>query len=169
MDRSPTQQLEWRKSQIWWILLPLVMAAVVAVLFPWMEDRREEAHQETCLSNMENVALWMLAYAAHNDGMLPMGPDWVEEMGEHIKDRDALICPAAPASAPVSYVFNPRLYGANLSDLEDPHSMVVLYEGQLGEIVNRHRGGANYAYADGFVEWREAPPEDLDIVAVEEP
>lgn len=169
MQQDRKKALELRKEQIWWILLPLVMAVVVAVVMPAIERYQQEAQQRRCLHNMRNLALWTLTYAADNEGILPTGPDWAGEIAEYVEDSDAFVCPAADAEgASVNYVLNPDLRGRDVSLIENPHETVLIYEGQVGEIVERHDGGANYAFADGSVRWLETPPASLHIADVDE-
>ncbi|MFO8081021.1 MAG: hypothetical protein R6V07_12035 [Armatimonadota bacterium] len=170
MQQDRKKAIEFRREQIWWILLPLVMAVAVAVVMPAIERYQQEGEQRRCLHNMRNLALWTLTYAADNEGMLPTGPDWSGEIAEYVEDPDALVCPAADPEGPaVSYVLNPNLRGQDVSGIEKPEEVVLIYEGNVGEVVERHDGGANYAFADGSVRWLETPPASLTIADVNQP
>jgi prepilin-type processing-associated H-X9-DG protein len=170
MQQDQKKAIELRKEQIWWILLPLVMAVAVAFVMPAIERYQQEAQQRRCLHNMRNLALWTLTYAADNEGILPTGPDWAGEIAEYVQDSDAFVCPAAdPEADAASYVLNPDLRGLDVSLIEKPEETVLIYEGNVGEVVERHDGGANYAFADGSVRWLETPPAALTIADVDQP
>ena len=155
MKRGYVEQLELRAEQIWWILLPLVMAVVVALLFPWLHERRVKRE---CADNMRTVGLWLMAFAEDHGGMLPSGTDWAVQMGDYIEDPSLLTCPADRGRPQVRYVINPELGGRNLNRLKNPHEVVLLYEGEPGSIADRHGGGANYLFADRSVHWLKEPP-----------
>lgn len=169
MDPSTKRQREVLNEQVWWILIPLIIAVATAVLFPHIARYRERARLMTCQRNLKSVSLWTLTYAQEHDGLLPPGPDWVAQMQGYVKNRKVLVCPADRRRGPVSYVFNHDLFGADLDTIEDPHTTVLLYEGDVGQVVNRHNAGANYAFADGFVDWRQKPPPGLAVEVAEEP
>lgn len=152
-------------DHIGWILLPLILAVLTAVLAPYVARHRESVRQKTCLSNMKAIALSVRMYAQEHDGFLPPGPDWIAQMQGYVKSRRLLRCPSD--NAPISYVLNPDLFGRRPDAVGDPGLTVLLYEGRSGTVIEWHNGGANYVFADGRAEWAEEAPEGLDVAVAD--
>ena len=83
-----------------------IIAILAAILFPVFAQAREKARQTSCLSNVKQLALAVLAYSTDYDDTLPLGvwgsPDWsrwatvMEETLPYYNDQHIWFCPDDP-------------------------------------------------------------------------
>ncbi|HEY3397231.1 MAG TPA: prepilin-type N-terminal cleavage/methylation domain-containing protein [Armatimonadota bacterium] len=97
-----------------------IIAILAAILFPVFARARAKAQQSNCLSNVKQITLGVLMYAADNDQWLPMYGGgyplaWDCQIFPYIKNVQILQCPSAlPGSAgkdPISTVADYGGYG----------------------------------------------------------
>jgi len=88
-----------------------IIAILAAILFPVFAKAREKARQASCLSNLKQIGLGLVSYAADYDGMLMdalMGRDlsgatavfppchyWTEIIDPYVKNTQVFKCPSA--------------------------------------------------------------------------
>ncbi len=131
---------------------------------PEMAGMRAKAQQASSQSNLKQIALGIIQYTQDNDEHLPDADKWVDEIMPYVKTEAIFRDPSAPAGEKWSYAFNRTLSRAPLSRLDSPASTVMLFEstsgaknasdtGQSVPRPGRHRGGTDYALADGHVKW----------------
>jgi prepilin-type N-terminal cleavage/methylation domain-containing protein/prepilin-type processing-associated H-X9-DG protein len=78
-----------------------IIAILAAILFPVFARAREKAKQASCLSNVKQVMLGVLMYAADYDEFLPMRIDvpgggfvWpMDLVTPYVKNQDVFTCP----------------------------------------------------------------------------
>ena len=146
------------------LLLIALIVMLGIVVYPMLSRPRETDHPPDCDSNLGHVALAALIYAQdHGDQLMP-AQRWVDALGrEYLCAYSRLKCPHEDSAARSSYGMNEALGGAKLSDIEDPHSVVLFYEtahpggnphGGAGDAVMppRHGDCRYYAFADGYVQ-----------------
>ena len=131
---------------------------------PEMAKMRSDAQMTTSESNLKQIGLAFIQYVQDNDQKLPDADKWVDEIYPYLKTESVFRDPSAPAGEKWSYAFNRNLSGRKVADLASPATTVILFESTMGaknasdtgESVphpGRHNGGADYAFADGHVNW----------------
>ena len=83
-----------------------IIAILAAILFPVFAQAREKARQASCMSNLRQLTVAILAYSSDYDDTLPLGvwgsPDWsrwatvMEETLPYYRDQRIWICPDDP-------------------------------------------------------------------------
>ncbi len=146
-----------RPSSQKWIIIGVVagaafmllaaLAIVAAILFPVFGRAKEKAQQTYCLSNVKQLGLSLIMYAADHEETLPEADSWEEAISEYISAAQILICPVTGKH----YVYNKKLSGVNLKDLDNPQATPMLWEPALDAegLVGPHGGQFNVCYADG--------------------
>ncbi|HUW12190.1 MAG TPA: hypothetical protein VM537_20860, partial [Anaerolineae bacterium] len=118
----------------------------------------------TCLARMKEAATALLRGCVKINSF-PAGENWMQIVRENVdtgrRYADMLVCPSARGPHR-GYAFNKELSRKALS-AERAGSLVMLFESDYGENaaggpellpdVPRHRGGDNYGFADGHVQW----------------
>lgn len=59
------------------LIVIAIICIIAAILFPVFASARDKARQSSCLSNMKQIGLAMLAYADDNDEVYPRSDTWV--------------------------------------------------------------------------------------------
>ncbi len=145
-----------------WALLPEPLRAVAE------GPAREKATTETCLSNLKQLALAALMFAADHDNQLPSADKWTDEVIPYVKNEAILKCPAAP-ELECAYALNRALAGKNHLAIPRLAEEIIFFESNLGkrnatgtvqDLADppRHQGGNNYAFADGHCKWSHELP-----------
>lgn len=129
-----------------------------------MARARESAKRAISQSNLKQLSLGIILYEQDHDEIMPDAAKWVDEIMPYVKDKALFHDPSAPASEAYSYAYNRTLSHQSLAALDAPASTVMLFESTAG-VKNasdtglsvpkpgRHRGGTDYAFADGHVKW----------------
>jgi prepilin-type processing-associated H-X9-DG protein len=113
-----------------------------------MVEARKAAKSTVCLSNLKQVALGFMMFAADNDDKLSLTASSMRsKVSPYLKNEALWKCPENPGKA--SYSFNSNLAGKSLAHVSRPAETVLLYEGQSGKPTFRHDGRAAIAFADG--------------------
>ncbi len=140
---------------------PLVQAA--AFIRSALEQEREEEASEKCAANLELLGTAMGAYLEEHADRFPEAAQWARDLEPYVDRLESFKCPKDEARTLSSYGMNAALSGKSLAELDDPASVVVLYEaaspgmcpsGGAADVVplGRHPGGNHYLFADGHVE-----------------
>ncbi len=143
---------------------PLVQAA--AFMRSALEEEREA---EECAANMELLGEAMEAYLEEHGDRFPEAEGWAGDLEPYVDGLESFKCPRDDTDALASYGMNAALSGKSLAELDDPASVVVLYEtaspgmcpsGGAADVVSpaRHPDGNHYLFADGHVELLEEAP-----------
>ncbi len=130
-----------------------IIAILAAILFPVFARAREKARQSSCLSNVKQLALAVLAYAQDYDEMLPASYKptapvyWTQTITPYIKNTQIYSCPSvtlpdnAWSGAQMAYGWNyhyltlragASAYGgatAKLGEVASPAETVMLGDG----------------------------------------
>jgi hypothetical protein len=138
-----------------------VSAAIIALLTPILLRARAKALQESCFSNIDQLALACIMYREDNDGHYPFAHNWCDATLTHNKTEDVYVCPARPRQR-CGYAYNQALSGVHKDDVRSPAATVLLFDARGGwnnfggpDLVDyRHIGYdgercANMAFADG--------------------
>ena len=101
-------------------------------------------------------------YLAENDQAFPPVCGWDDALCGYVKDEQIFFCPAL-GRAPGYYAFNSSLAGSRLGNMDDPSSVVALFESDRGKSLAggpellpnepRHRLGDYYVVASGSVRY----------------
>ncbi len=151
-----------------------IIGILAAMLFPVFARARESARKVQCLSNVKNLALAMNMFLADYD-RFPKADQWVDVLGDYVKNDAVYKCPEDKSDARCSYGMNWGLSRKPTSAVDDASRKVAIYEtarpganpmGGKTDVVSppRHQGGNNYGFVDGHAKWcREpVPPEEVD-------
>ena len=125
---------------------------------------RAAAQEVASQSNLKQIALGIIQYAQDHDKRLPDAANWVDEIMPYFKTEAIFHDPSAPAGEHWSYAYNRALSHQPLAALDSPVQTVLLFESNLGvknasdtgqsvPVPGRHRGGIDFAQADGHVRW----------------
>ncbi len=101
-----------------------IIGILIAIAMPVFARVNLSAQQSECASNMRQIGVAMLTYAAENNNRLPetshtaaIGQSWIYELEEYLDDVDEVrICPADPnaqqrlAAGGTSYILNSFLF-----------------------------------------------------------
>ncbi len=125
---------------------------------------REAAVKEPSRANLRKLAVAIWAFAQDHDEHYPDAARWMDEIHPYLKSETVFHDPAAPAGEKWSYAFNRRLSGVSAEALVSPPDTVLVFESasgsknasDTGQSVPRpgwHKGGTDYALADGHIKW----------------
>jgi hypothetical protein len=117
------------------------------------------APSAACMSNLKQMALAVLMWAADHHDTLPPAKDWVKELDPYLRDMKVFRCPAAP-DLECGYAYNLEVAGKMLTEIARPSETVLFYESTLGKLdavdkgesqprPGRHEGANHLAYVDG--------------------
>jgi len=124
---------------------------------------RENARRAVSQNNLNFLVVGIERYQTDHD-VMPDADRWVDEIMPYIGTTAAFRDPSAPPGEAWSYAFNRALSHKPIGLGEGPASTVMLFEsskgvknasdtGQSVPRPGRHRGGTDYAFADGHVKW----------------
>jgi prepilin-type N-terminal cleavage/methylation domain-containing protein/prepilin-type processing-associated H-X9-DG protein len=137
-----------------------IIAILAAILFPVFARAKAKARQTQCLSNMKQLGLAMIAYAADYDQLLPMWMDLAHNIyatppGTKPSDADA------PATNPPGYTSWDTAIGPYLKNQQ----ILICPDNPLGQAGNI-RGYAEPQYVSGA--GTEQPPNPVATVLLAE-
>jgi prepilin-type processing-associated H-X9-DG protein len=132
---------------------------------PGARDRAiDPGYHRACQSNLRQLALGALMYAADCGGALPDPVRWRAQLDLYVKNPMLYDCPHA-AIGPYSrytYAMNRRLRGGRIGGFQSPAEVVLFYEmGTDGQPATPHNGGMYCAFLDGHVGWVKGVPPGL--------
>ncbi len=156
-----------RPSSQKWIIIAVVagaafmllaaLAIFAAILFPVFGRAKEKAQATACLSQVKQLGLALMMYAADHEETLPEADSWEDAIAEYAGDNEALFtCPTTGQR----YIFNEALSGVDLKDLDNPQETPMLWEPALDAegLVGPHGGQFNVGYADGHAKMVDKLP-----------
>ncbi len=149
------------------VAIALIALILAAILFPVFARAREKARQVSCLSNQRQICLAMQMYAADYADHFPLADNWVPGLEMYLMNPQLHHCPSAvQAGKAPCYGFNSKLAGREVTRIQSPQDIVLLFEssdygsspsdpGRSLVRPGRHNGGNNFGFADGHVVWRQ--------------
>ncbi len=156
-----------RPSSQKWIIIGVVagaafmllaaLAVFAAILFPVFARAKEKAQATVCLSNVKQLGIAVLMYAADHEDTLPEADSWKDAITEYAGDNEALfVCPVTGQR----YIFNEVLSAVALKDMDNPAETPMLWEPALDAegLVGPHGGQFNVGYADGHAQMVDKLP-----------
>lgn len=121
-----------------------IIAILAAILFPVFARAREKARQTSCLSNIKQLGIAMLAYQQDYDEVSPprdTGPyrwGWPVELQPYCKNWQILVCPSTrrlhriwgmPAGTGSSYAYNfCRIHRRSIAQFQYPAETGILLD-----------------------------------------
>lgn len=155
------------------VLLCAITITIVGIS-RFILDIRGMCVTANCSSGLEQVGLALSMYAADYDNHLPPMEDsqaWPKALFNYTKYYGCFCCPGvrdgrnAPADGTADYAMNAYLGGADQTKLQDSFGTITICDyataynpwitclPPASSLAQRHRGGANYLFADGHVKW----------------
>ncbi|MEI6499450.1 MAG: prepilin-type N-terminal cleavage/methylation domain-containing protein [Armatimonadota bacterium] len=175
-------QSVWSRNRGFTLIELLVVIAIIAILaailFPVFAKAREKARQASCLSNVKQMGLAVLAYAQDYDEMLPpaiagpiTGPLYTifDLCSPYTKNTQIQWCPSDPVGgvnyssfgiARYSYGWNGLTFGLRivpvivepvhaLSEANSPAELNTFWDGMTAVVGNNPRPLPQYRHNDG--------------------
>lgn len=150
------------------LIVIAVIGVLAAVLFPVFAKAREQGKSASCLSNLKQIGLGLVAYTTDFDETEPCGVDrygrmngWIEQIYPYIGSDSVFHCPDDPtANAGSSYGINANLgiitsnpmpaQALNIGKLKSPSNTVMLFEVQNDQYFDPSVTGVNTNNADWY-------------------
>lgn len=155
-------KLSWSQSCIGLVGI-IVFLVVLAAGWPYFPVR--SAKHNNCISNLKQLSLGLLVYAADSDDKLPPSYSWYDSAlsrGRGLK----LTCSNAQHQNPsaIGYAFDSRLESACVNTTTNPSGRVMIYDSTsiarnpadaFTSLPNpaRHASGNAIGHMDGHVKW----------------
>lgn len=141
------------------LLAPVV--ALTWLLFPAFRSARIVARQRLCMQHLKTLGMAMMLYAQDWDERCPPAQNWCDSVRPYVRSLEDYRCPAA-RHLRCGYAMNAQLDRFKQSDLAEPSKTVLLFDATGGWnlsggkelMARRHSGGANFAFGDGHVQYR---------------
>jgi prepilin-type processing-associated H-X9-DG protein len=153
--------------------LPHLVDAALALQLTFirseLEKEREAEAAGKCAANLELLGTAMKAYLDEHGDRFPEAEGWAHDLEPYVDRLESFKCPKDDTPTLSSYAMNAALSGKSLAELDDPASILVLYEaaspgdspsGGAADVVSpaRHAEANHYLFADGHVELLEEAP-----------
>ena len=137
--------------------LPAIMMAII--LIPVFETGARD-QQQLCMKRMSDLSKATLLYVQDHDGRFPPADNWCDITRPYTLSDKVYRCPAA-RHLRSGYAMNSALSGVSQTGVAEPWQTILLFDSGTGWnaaggqslVAERHRGGANYSFADGHVQW----------------
>ncbi len=135
------------------------------IMLPIVVRLREHERQAASRQHLHQLGLAFIQYVQDHDETMPDAAHWVDELMPYVmRDASVFHDPSTPLAQKWGYAYNKNLSGKSIAMLQFPASTATFYEStagvknasDTGESVprpDRHRGGTDYAFADGHVKW----------------
>lgn len=145
-------------------------AFAVAVIYPVFARAHAKASQEACKSNVEQLTLSVLLYAADNDQRLPNTLVWASALQPYYRNDQTLVCRGDVrlslfdqihldddnGPARLGFISYEMLQGRSYQKLppraQAGHA-IILYEAGRHGLEYRHFGGMFVGFLDGHQRW----------------
>ncbi|MHB9024735.1 MAG: prepilin-type N-terminal cleavage/methylation domain-containing protein [Armatimonadota bacterium] len=156
-----------------------IVAILAAMLFPVFSKAREKARQATCMSNQRQIAEALLMWSQdHDEGLPDSSSIWCDL---DISSNRLLVCPTKGKAAGNSYVYNSRVAGKALGELDEPTEVILTADGiqtnnvaySQADLDFRHSEKAVISYIDGHIALRKCGGADIhflgdDLLTIQE-
>ena len=134
---------------------PIAIFAMLATNPEIFAKAKNAAKRAADLSNVKQIALAVLQYAADHDDRLPPAKGFKAAVMPYIRDSRILAAPGAPKGA-VSYFFEPRLSGVRMTTIPRPAETAMILEGTPSKTAYPWAGKTPLGYVDGHVKMVDA-------------
>lgn len=159
--RANPARLSGRGLARWAIAIGAMFTLLAGLALPVVLRARKKERPTGCLSNVKQVTLALFMYAEDSDEHLPPARVWCDAAAPYVKNPQILLCPDHETREKCSYTFSVAVSSADLGRLPHQDRTWVLWDGAGGwnvyggfdSVEYRHRGGANFGYADGHCRW----------------
>jgi prepilin-type processing-associated H-X9-DG protein len=159
------------------LIAPVLLAVYLLSVF--IAEKLNTAREYSCFANMERLGKYLNMYANDYDDVYPNRKAWEEILPKKYSD---IYCPSSKSKLKevknvgfYGYAINDSFIGLNRHAIPFPHSTIMIFESAAGILSgtdprpfrnmdprdtaleqgwSRHRGGSNYLFADGKVQWR---------------
>ncbi len=139
-------------------LMLLVAASLIA---PGRQSERQR--QLLCQNEVKDLTRAVMSYAEDFDGLLPNSQQWIAQVSAYRRAPVEAHCPSDDRPAAVSYSIPLGLSMAQIKQLPDPQSQVVLFDANGPFPAPRHDRAANFGFLDGSV--RAVHEDDVHVVS----
>lgn len=157
----------------WWevLLILLIVAIVAAILFPVFAQVKTGG-KRPCLSNLKQLGMALLMYAADNDGRPPQRDYWMDRTEPYLKNPPIYIdriqhCNLVKGKGLYGYALNAGIKMLN-NDAKNAASVPLVYDSvnlarNASDLATsmpgpgRHNGGNFIAFADGHGKYVKSP------------
>lgn len=153
------------------VMLVFLIFFLTSVTPSALAKARDPAYTIYCISNLKQLCLANVLYAADHNGRLPDANAWCDLIQTNILGvQQAFLCPAGNKAARCHYTFNAKLSGVETEAIRKPDQTVMLFESQGGWNASggleqllkhpRHLSGIDVGFVDGHTEF--VTPTKLD-------
>lgn len=150
-----------------WIVGIICVAVIAAIVMPVSGGHGRGAPATACLSNMKQIGLAAIMYAADNDERFPPAQTWEDAVLPTYAKQTSFACPLAPGHR-YGYAMNRAISLANSAKFQRPEEQITFFESvacvrnangteRLMPRPGRHSGRNTVAYADGHAKSIEPP------------
>lgn len=145
-----------RKSSLVVGGITLIVAVVIAIVFPIIRQSRERSAEVRCICNVKQLCGAMIMYSIDNGNRFPLKDNWCDVLRPYMKSEKVFKegypkhglsdpfmetapfiplervyrCPSAP-SGRCAYAYSADLSGAHEGLIEFPSAMVCLFDADL--------------------------------------
>lgn len=162
------------RVQLWELviigLICIVLAWIIAPMF--LRAKSFSGPRISCPSNLKQIAVASLIYAADYNERLPLSDNWLDALSPYTRNRRIEYCPSVGSYGQdfSGYAFNSKLSGDPVKDVRSPRTTPLLFESsklrrnaadsfQSFLIPGRHAGSSGIAFVDGHVKFFKTFPE----------
>ena len=142
------------------VVVLLLAALLLAVLWPITTDQRPARPVTRCMSQVRQMDLAVLMYAADSDERLPPASSWIGLTLKYLKDEALYHDPEVPGPNAYGYAFRDSGSLIKWSKVRDPAAFPVIFDStvlgrnahsELETLPNpgRHNGRNSIGYLDG--------------------
>ena len=146
-----------------------VLFLLAAILMPVYYGSRPDAPATACLSNVKQISLAHLMYAADWEGRYAPSAEWMDTIMPYSKNEAILTCPnVAKEKQRYGYSYNSKAAGTAPADSELPSIPLVYDSTSLAKNTSdpvtslpapgRHDGKDAIGFADGHAKYQVIGP-----------
>jgi prepilin-type processing-associated H-X9-DG protein len=130
----------------------VIIPILAAILFPVFARARGKAQQASCLSNLKQLGLATVMYAADYNDIFPDASTWRDATLPYTKAPTIYECPTSGLGQQ-SYEMATPLSRVNQTWITNRPDCALLYDAGLPQGSGPHNGGGDVCYADAHVKW----------------
>lgn len=147
------------------VVAVIALVVVVSTLLLWpVEQSKASSIRSACLSNVKQLGMAAMAYAADADDHFPLASNWYTGLG-HYTIGKALTCPSLFLEHPgvVGYAYDSRMTSMAVKSLPSPETHPLIYDSSSFALNTsdpfsslpepaRHEGKNSIGFADGHAQ-----------------
>ena len=152
------------KSGLIWLPWILFIAIIAGLFLVYLYMEKETRKTKGCRDNLNQIYLALELFEL-NKGYLPTLDFYpTDPMGDDSSIRNAItsygvkpqhcLCPSSPGiviQQGLSYVWNTKMNKRKLSDVDEPHWLLMDIQSVHEEVNGPHLGGVHILYTDGSI------------------